>query len=146
MSCDAHHPVLPFAPTIEACMRSALADAGIGPEEIAAVNAHATATRAGDRTEYEALRAVFGAGLPPVSANKSLTGHAMGASSAIESILALRGMEEGCLPPTINYRPDADMELDCVAEGRRRLEQEFVMKNAFGFGGCNACAIFRRCA
>ena len=145
MSCDAQHPVLPFAPTIEACMRSALADAGIGPEEIAAVNAHATATRAGDRTEYEALRAVFGAGLPPVSANKSLTGHAMGASSAIESILALRGMEEGCLPPTINYRPDADMELDCVAEGRRQLEQEFVMKNAFGFGGCNACAIFRRC-
>lgn len=145
MSCDAHHPVLPCAPTIEACMRSALADAGIAPTEVAAINAHATATKAGDKTEYEALRAVFGQALPPLSANKSLTGHAMGASSAIESILALRGMEEGYLPPTINYRPDPAIELDCVPGGARTLVQEFVMKNAFGFGGCNACAIFRRC-
>lgn len=127
-------------------MRSALADAGIAPTDVAAINAHATATKAGDKTEYEALRAVFGQALPPLSANKSLTGHAMGASSAIESILALRGMEEGCLPPTINYRPDPDMELDCVPEGARPLQQEFVMKNAFGFGGCNACAVFRRCS
>ena len=146
MSSDAQHPVLPFAPTIIQCMHSALVDAGIGPQEVKAVNAHATATRAGDKTEYEALRAVFGADLPPVSANKSIFGHAMGASSAIETIFALRGMEEGLLPPTLNYRPDPDMELDCVAEGQRPLIQEFVMKNAFGFGGCNACAIFRRCA
>ena len=109
------------------------------------MNAHATATKAGDKTEYEALRAVFGRNLPPVCANKSIIGHAMGASSAIETILALRGMEEGWLPPTINYRPDPEMELDCVAEGKRPLTQEFVMKNAFGFGGCNACAILRRC-
>ena len=146
MSSDAHHPVLPFAPTIKACMHSALADAGIGPQEVAAINAHATATRAGDTTEYKALRAVFGRELPPVSANKSFLGHAMGASSALETIFALRGMEEGRLPPTINYRPDPEMELDCVAEGERQLAQEFVMKNAFGFGGCNACALFRRCA
>ncbi len=145
MSSDAHHPVLPYAPTIEQCMQSALAAADVEPGNIAAVNAHATATRAGDKTEYDALRAVFGRDLPPVSANKSIIGHAMGASSAIETILSLRGMEEECLPPTINYQPDPDMELDCVAEGARRLPQECVMKNAFGFGGCNACAIFRRC-
>lgn len=145
MSSDAHHPVLPFAPTIEQCMHIALADAAVSREEIAAVNAHGTATRAGDTTEYQALRAVLGDNLPPLCANKSIIGHAMGASSAIETILALRGMEEGLLPPTINYRPDPEMELDCVAEGKRPLAQEFVMKNAFGFGGCNACAIFRRC-
>lgn len=109
------------------------------------MHAHATATKAGDKTEYEALRAVFADKLPPLCANKSIIGHAMGASSAIETILALRGMQEGLLPPTINYRPDPEMELDCIAEGARPLMQEFVMKNAFGFGGCNACAIFRRC-
>ena len=145
MSSDAHHPVLPFAPTIEQCIHSALMDAGVSQKEIAAVNAHATATKAGDKTEYEALRAVFADKLPPLCANKSIIGHAMGASSAIETILALRGMQVGLLPPTINYRPDPEMELDCIAEGARPLMQEFVMKNAFGFGGCNACAIFRRC-
>jgi 3-oxoacyl-[acyl-carrier-protein] synthase II len=68
----------------------------------------------------------------------------MGASSAIESIFAIKGMEEDKLPPTINYRPDPDMELDCVSEGERMLDQEYVLKNAFGFGGCNACVVFRR--
>ena len=146
MSSDAHHAVLPFAPTIEQCMRDALVDAGIQPEDVAAINAHATATRAGDRAEYDALRKVFGGSLPPVCANKSLTGHAMGASSAIETVLTLKGMEASLLPPTINYKPDPEMELDCVADISRPLEQEFVLKNSFGFGGCNACAVFRRCS
>ena len=92
------------------------------------------------------MRQVFGDQLPPVSANKSLLGHAMGASSAIESILAIRGMEENILLPTINYQPDPAIDIDCVSSGSRKLSQEFVMKNAFGFGGCNACAIFKRIA
>lgn len=145
MSSDAHHPVLPHAPTIEQCIRGALADAAVPPERIDVVNAHATATKAGDLAEYTALRAVFGRHLPPLCANKSLFGHAMGAGSAVETVFALHGMLKARVPPTINYRPDPEMELDCVAQGARAISQEFVMKNAFGFGGCNACAIFRQC-
>jgi len=100
----------------------------------------------GDQVEFDALKTVFSGTLPPISANKSLIGHAMGASSAIETIFALRGMEENIVLPTINYQPDPEMELDCVAEGKRALPQEHVLKNAFGFGGCNACAVFRKVA
>jgi 3-oxoacyl-[acyl-carrier-protein] synthase II len=70
----------------------------------------------------------------------------MGASSVIESIFALQGMRQGVLPPTINYTADPDIDIDCVAEGKRFLEQEFVLKNSFGFGGCNACAVFKQVA
>ncbi len=144
MTSDAHHFVMPAVDTIRQCMVDALTDAGVTANDIAAVNAHATSTRVGDQVEGEALRAVFPAGIPPVSANKSLIGHAMGASSALETILALRGMEENVVLPTINYQPDPGIALDCVAEGARALRQEHVLKNAFGFGGCNACAVFRK--
>jgi 3-oxoacyl-[acyl-carrier-protein] synthase II len=144
MTCDAHHFVVPYVDTIRQCMVDALQDAGLQPADIAAVNAHATSTRVGDQVEYDALREVFAGALPPVSANKSQIGHAMGASSAIETIFALRGMEEGVVLPTINHRPDPQMAIDCVAEGTRAVVQEHVLKNAFGFGGCNACAVFRR--
>jgi 3-oxoacyl-[acyl-carrier-protein] synthase II len=68
----------------------------------------------------------------------------MGAASAIESILAIEGMRTGMLPPTINYDPDPALGLDTVATEARQLDQEYVLKNAFGFGGCNACVVFRR--
>lgn len=144
MTSDAHHFVMPAEETVRQCMVDALGDAGLESGDIAAVNAHATSTRAGDRVEFDALQTVFAGSLPPVSANKSLLGHAMGAASIIETILALRGMEEDLLLPTINYRPDPEMELDCVAQGARPLVQEHVLKNAFGFGGCNACAVLRK--
>ncbi len=79
-----------------------------------------------------------------MSANKSMIGHAMGASSAIEAIFAMEGMVHDLLLPTINHTPDPQIEIDCVAEGVRQLEQEYVLKNAFGFGGCNSCIVFRR--
>jgi 3-oxoacyl-[acyl-carrier-protein] synthase II len=79
-----------------------------------------------------------------VTANKSQLGHAMGATSAIESILAMEGMRRGILLPTINHQRDPAIDLDCVAEGARPADQEFVLKNAFGFGGCNASLVFRR--
>jgi 3-oxoacyl-[acyl-carrier-protein] synthase II len=144
MTSDAHHFVAPHLETVRRCMAEAIRDAGISPADVDAVNAHATSTRIGDRVEYEALRAVFGGNLPPVSANKSLTGHAMGASSAIESIWAMEGMRRGLLLPTRNYIPDPEMPLDPVAEGLRKRDQEFVLKNAFGFGGCNTCIVFQR--
>ncbi len=144
MTSDAHHFVAPYFDTIRQCMADALADASLQPADIAAINAHAASTKVGDKIEYEAIKAVFGDRLPPVSANKSLIGHAMGASSVIETIFALQGMQENLLPPTINYRPDPEIDIDCVAEGKRTLAQEFVLKNSFGFGGCNACAVFRQ--
>ena len=144
MSADAFHVVAPNLVTVTRCMADAIRHAGIAPEAIASVSAHAASTKVGDQVEADALKAVFGDKIPPLSANKSLMGHAMGATSAIESILALEGMRRGVLLPTINHHPDPAIPLDCCAEGARRLDQEYVLKNAFGFGGCNACLVFRR--
>lgn len=144
MTSDAHHFVAPYFETVKQCMQDAIADAGLAPDDINAVNAHAASTRLGDKVEYDALRAVFGSNLPPVSANKSLIGHAMGASSVIETIFALQGLQADTLPPTINYNPDPEIEIDCVPEGKRHLPQEFILKNSFGFGGCNSCAVFKK--
>jgi len=143
MTSDAHHFVAPYFDTIRKCMADAVDDAALAPADIDAVNAHAASTKVGDKTEYQALRTFFGTEMPPVCANKSLIGHAMGASSALETIFALKGMEDGMVPPTINYSADPEIDIDCVADGKRRLTQEFVLKNSFGFGGCNACAVFK---
>ena len=144
MTSDAFHFVAPNFKTVTRCIAEAIDNAGISSHDIAAVNAHAASTKVGDKVEYDALKIVFGDNMPPVTANKSLIGHAMGASSAIESIFAMEGMLEGWVPPTINYTPDPELVLDCVPEGARKLDQEYVLKNSFGFGGCNACIVFRR--
>ncbi len=144
MTSDAYHFVAPNPVTVRRCMTESLEMAGVRPHDIDAINAHAASTKVGDKVEVEALRDIFGKSLPPVTANKSQIGHAMGASSAIEAIFAMEGMVNNLLLPTINYTPDPDLELDCVPEGARKAEQEFLLKNAFGFGGCNACLVFQR--
>lgn len=144
MTSDAYHFVAPNPETITRCISESIERAGIGPGDIDAVNAHAASTKVGDQVEFNSLKAVFGDAVPPVTANKSMIGHAMGASSAIESIFAVQGMKEGVLPPTVNYRPDPELPVDCVPHDKRFVTQEYVLKNAFGFGGCNACAVFRR--
>ena len=146
MTSDATHFVAPNFDTVRRAIREAIDDAGLQPADMDAVNAHATSTKVGDRVEFDALSAVFGKKMPPICANKSVTGHCMGASSAIEAILAMEGMKHATLPPTINYTEDPEMALDCVPEEARNLDQEFVLKNAFGFGGCNACVVFRKIA
>lgn len=146
MTSDASHFVAPNLPTVQRCIELAISSAGLQPQDIDAVNAHGTSTKAGDKVEVDALHNIFGNNVPPTSANKSQLGHAMGASSAIETILAMEGMLSDTLLPTINYVPDPSLTIDCVPEGARTLEQEFVLKNAFGFGGCNSCAILRRIA
>jgi 3-oxoacyl-[acyl-carrier-protein] synthase II len=146
MNSDAHHYVAPYLKTVATCMADSIDNAGISVQDIASVNAHAASTKIGDKVEYQALSALFGDRIPPVTANKSMIGHAMGASSAIESILAMEGMLRGTVLPTINYTPDPELVLDCVHEGARRVQQEFVLKNSFGFGGCNACMVLRRIA
>lgn len=145
MTSDAHHVVAPHLPTVTRCMELSLAHAGIAPSAVSSINAHATSTQVGDKVEYDALCAVFGKKIPPVTANKSMMGHAMGASSAIETIFAVQGMIDGKIPPTINYDPDPDMVFDCVTDNARCLDQAYVLKNAFGFGGCNACIVLQKC-
>jgi len=144
LTSDAHHPVAPHRPTIARCMAEAVAASEIPTDAIAAINAHASSTRVGDKVEDEALHDVFGARVPPVSANKSQFGHAMGAASIIESMLTLESMREGVLLPTINFTPDPDIHLDIVTSTRTHRDQDYVLKNAFGFGGTNTCLIFHR--
>jgi 3-oxoacyl-[acyl-carrier-protein] synthase II len=144
MTSDAGHFVAPNLPTVQRCMELAITSAGLEPQNVDAVNAHATSTKVGDKVEADALANVFGEKIPPTSANKSQLGHAMGASSAVETILAVEGMLRNTVLPTINYLPDPAVLIDCVAEGARKLPQEFVLKNAFGFGGCNSCIVLRR--
>jgi 3-oxoacyl-[acyl-carrier-protein] synthase II len=146
MTSDAHHFVAPHLETVTRCIAQCIERSGIAAHDIDAVNAHAASTKLGDKVEHDALKAVFGDAVPPVSANKSLTGHSMGASSAVESILAMQGMLNSTLLPTINYTPDPEIVLDCVAEGARRVDQEYVLKNSFGFGGFNASIVFHRIA
>jgi len=144
LTSDAHHPVAPHRPTIAACIAEAIASADIRPEAIAAVNAHASSTKVGDKIEDEALHDVFGDKVPPVSANKSQLGHSMGAASVIESMLALEGMRHGVLLPTLNFTPDPDIHLDVVTTTRPVADQDYVLKSAFGFGGTNTCLVFHR--
>lgn len=146
MTSDAHHFVAPNYDTVKRCISQSIEHAGLAPADIAAVNAHGTSTKAGDKVEADALTEIFGNRVPPVSANKSQTGHAMGASSAMETIFAMEGMLRDTLLPTINYTPDPEIEIDCVAEGARSFAQEHVLKNSFGFGGCNSCIVLRRVA
>ena len=146
---DAAHMAAPddTGQGVKRCMRLALADAERGPSDVGYVNAHATSTPAGDRVEALALREVFADCIEetPVSATKSMTGHLLGASGAVEAIMSILALRDGCLPPTINLdHTDPDCELDHVAGTAREVEAEIALSNSFGFGGTNASLIFGR--
>jgi 3-oxoacyl-[acyl-carrier-protein] synthase II len=123
-------------------MERALADAGIGPESVEYVNAHGTSTPINDPTETHAIHRVLGprAKEVPVSSNKSMLGHTIGAAGAIEAILTLAGIRRGVLLPTINYEtPDPRCDLDYVPNEARARPHRVALSNSFGFGGQNAC-------
>ena len=125
-------------------MQLALSDAHLEPRDIGYINAHGTGTRANDVTETSAIRTVFGANAPPVSSTKSLHGHAMGASGAIEIACSLLALGEGFLPPTINLeRPDPECDLDYVPNEAREAQVNAFLSNSFGFGGMNAVVAVR---
>jgi 3-oxoacyl-[acyl-carrier-protein] synthase II len=150
MTADAHHITAPPEDGRGAvrCMRLALADAGLSPEAVEYVNAHATSTMA-DRIETVALKQVFGehAGRLPVSSTKSMTGHLLGAAGGIEAVFSILAIHRGVLPPTINQEvPDPECDLDYIPNVARRTEVRTVLSNSFGFGGVNACLVFARCA
>jgi 3-oxoacyl-[acyl-carrier-protein] synthase II len=127
-------------------MRQALSDAGVVPEQIGYVKAHGTATPANDVIETRALKLVFGAGTQvPISSIKSMIGHSLGASGAVEAAAAILALAGGFLPPTLHLEnPDPECDLDYVPGTSREQRVEAVLANAFGFGGNNASMVFRR--
>jgi 3-oxoacyl-[acyl-carrier-protein] synthase II len=146
---DAAHLTLPDAEGEGArrCMRLALADAGLGPEAIDWVNAHATGTPSGDPIEAAAIRGLLGphAERVPVSATKSMTGHLLGAAGAVEAILCVRAIETGVIPPTTNLDdPDPACELRHVGPKALEAPVRAALSNSFGFGGTNGSLIFKR--
>jgi 3-oxoacyl-[acyl-carrier-protein] synthase II len=143
---DAFHFTLPRPDTIILAIRGAIDDAGLAPEDIDCVNAHATSTPRGDSSEVECLRTVFGKKLEqiPVSSNKSQIGHTLGASGAIEAALSIEAMRQGVILPTVNHIPDPEFaDVDVVPNATRKYRHEFFLSNSFGFGGTNCCVVFR---
>ena len=147
---DASHITLPAPGGIGAvrAARRALEKAGMSPDEIDHVNAHATSTPEGDKAELQALRTIFGerVGEVSVTANKSMVGHTLGAAGAIEAIVTVLTMRDGCVPPTINLEDpdDAAAGLDLTPNTAARRDIKTALSNSFGFGGQNTAIVFRR--
>ena len=146
---DAFHMTspLPSGESSMRAMRESLADAGITPEQIDYINAHASSTPLNDSNETMAIKKVFGshASQLPVSGTKAYTAHALGATGAMEAALCALAIERSWIPPTLNRdNPDPACDLDVVPYHGRDAELNYVMSNSFGFGGINACVIFGR--
>jgi len=149
LTCDAYHYTHPD-PTGDGSARAmnhALADAGIHADEIDYVNAHGTSTLQNDRIETRAIKKVFNshAKILPVSSSKSMLGHMLGAAGAVEAAISVLALQEGIIPPTINYHdPDPECDLDYVPNNARQKNLRCVMSNSLGFGGMNAALVFKR--
>ncbi len=148
-SADAYHMTQPPANGEGAmrCMRNALRDAGVAPEEIDYINAHGTSTAAGDRAETDAVKGAFGdhAYKLAVSSTKSMTGHMLGAAGGVEAVFTVLALRDQVAPPTINYTtPDPDCDLDYVPNTAREMKIDCALSNSFGFGGTNGTVVFRR--
>jgi 3-oxoacyl-[acyl-carrier-protein] synthase II len=149
MNSDAHHMTTP-APGGEGaarCITLAMKSAGLSPEDVGYINAHGTSTYYNDLYETMAIKKVFGdhAKKLAVSSTKSMTGHLLGAAGGIEAVFTVKALEEGILPPTINYEtPDPECDLDYVPNEARKVKVKAALSNSFGFGGTNAVLAFKR--
>ena len=149
MSGDAHHITAPPPDGDGAvrAMRMTLRDAGIAPEQVDYVNAHGTSTPPNDRTETMAIRTVFGAHAYKlaISSTKSMVGHLLGAAGAVEAGVMAMSIQAQRIHPTINLEnPDPDCDLDYVPHAAREMNIQYALSNSFGFGGTNACLLFKR--
>ncbi len=148
-NCDAHHITAP-APGGEGaarCMTLAMADAGVAPEEVGYINAHGTTTPMNDSGETPAITAAFGeqAGKLAVSSTKSMTGHLLGASGAVEAIFTALAVRDDFVPATIGYKvADPACDLDIVPNNGREMHLTAALSNSLGFGGHNACLVFKK--
>jgi len=148
MSGDAYHITAPSEDGSggAAAIRMALAEAQVNPQEVDYINAHGTATDLNDASETRAIKAAFGdlAYNIPVSSTKSMTGHMMGATGALEAIFCVQTIRESLIPPTLHYEtPDPDCDLDYVPNHARQARVKVALSNAFGFGGHNAVLVIR---
>ena len=149
MSGDAFHITAPPEDGEGAmiAMANALRDAGLNPDQVQYINAHATSTPLGDKAETVALKRAFGDAIRgiAVSSTKSMTGHLLGAAGVVEAVFSVLAIRDNVAPPTINYRtPDPECDLDYVPNTARRMPIEVALSNSFGFGGTNGSLIFRR--
>jgi 3-oxoacyl-(acyl-carrier-protein) synthase len=146
---DAHHVTAPqeYGEGGAAAIRMALSSAKANFEDVGYINAHGTGTLLNDQTETRAVKAAFGeqAYKIPISSTKSMTGHMMGATGALEAIFCVQAIREGILPPTIHYEtPDPECDLDYVPNKSREVKISLAISNAFGFGGHNAVLAVRK--
>ncbi|MFN9067451.1 MAG: beta-ketoacyl-[acyl-carrier-protein] synthase II, partial [Bdellovibrionales bacterium] len=149
VSSDAYHMTSPAPEGLGGAkaMRAALAEAGLKPEQINYINAHATATPVGDGLETAAIKSVFGSHAKNlwISSTKSMTGHLLGAAGSIESAFCIQSLIDQVVPPTINLQnPSPDCDLDYVPNVARKGQINHVLNNSFGFGGTNGTLIFSR--
>lgn len=148
-TCDANHVTAPLADGSAAakCMSFAIEDANITPDKIGYINAHGTSTSLNDKSETLAIKKAFGesAGKLMVSSTKSMTGHLLGASGAVEAIITALSVQNDIVPPTINYKEfDEECDLDIVPNEARNVRLEYAMSNSLGFGGHNASVVFKK--
>jgi 3-oxoacyl-[acyl-carrier-protein] synthase II len=145
---DGHHMAMPCRERIVTCLETAIKRAGIEPEAIDYYNAHGTSTVVNDRVETQVIKDVWGekATCLPISSIKGALGHSLGAASAIEAAVAVRALQEQLIPPTINFLPDEELDLDYVPFEARAARLEIVLSASFGFGGTNNALILRRLA
>lgn len=148
-NCDAYHITAPSSDGSGAakCMEQAMKDAGITPDKIDYINAHGTSTPMNDKCETMAVKKAFQehAQKVMISSTKSMTGHLLGASGAIEAVITTMALKDGFVPATINYSvPDEECDLDIVANEGRNREIEYAMSNSLGFGGHNASLVFKK--
>jgi 3-oxoacyl-[acyl-carrier-protein] synthase II len=151
MSSDAHHMTAPHPDGIGvvAVMKNCLNNAGISPDEVDYINTHGTSTPLGDVAELKAIREVFGDHAKNININstKSMTGHLLGAAGAIEAVASVMSMQYGIIPPTINHEnvdENIDPELNLTLNKPQKREVNIAMSNTFGFGGHNACVLFKK--
>ena len=148
-NCDAHHITAPAPGGAGGakCMRLAIEDAGISPEDIDYINAHGTSTHMNDVCETAAIHTVFGehAAKLAVSSTKSMTGHLLGGAGGVEAVFTCLALKDGFIPATINYRcPDPECDLDYVPNTGRSADLKYAMSNSLGFGGHNACIVMKK--
>jgi 3-oxoacyl-[acyl-carrier-protein] synthase II len=151
MSADAYHMTAPDPESGGAtlCMKWAMEDAGLNPEDIDYINVHGTSTPLGDIAEPKAIRKCFGeyASKLSISSTKSMTGHLLGAAGAVEAIASILAIQEGIIPPTINHftdDPEVDQKMDFTFNVAKERKIKTALSNTFGFGGHNASVIFKK--
>ena len=147
ISSDASHITAPDVNGAATSMHMALAQASLAPGEVDYINAHGTSTPINDRNETKAIKLIFGeaAHTVPISSTKSMTGHLLGATGAVEAVACVKAIQHGIIPPTVNYRePDPECDLSYTPNGAVKADVNVAMSNSFGFFGHNACLIFKQ--